>query len=484
MNRDSKISQISGLGKIPPQALDLEQAVLGAMLIEKDALITVSGILKPENFYHEKHEKIYKSIFDLFSKSTPVDILTVTQDLRSKGELEFVGGAFYITELTTRVNSAANIETHSRIIAEQALKREMIKIASQLEMRCYDDTEDAFEIMDELQTSIAKIESGLDTEGISSMKEVLTTVMTEISHAMNVKDGINGIPSGFPSIDMVTGGWQKGDLIIIAARPAMGKTAMAVCCALNSAIRFGKPGAIFSLEMSKEQLVLRMISSELDHLELSTDKLRRGKIDDFQLTEINKGINSLIGSKIFIDSTSALSITRLRSKAFYLKRKYNIEWIIVDYLQLMTANVGKGNREQEISTISRGLKNLAKDLEIPVIALAQLSRAVEQRGGEKRPTLSDLRESGAIEQDADIVSFLYRPEYYGIPEDNLGNSTKGVGEFIIAKHRNGSLEDIQLLFKAARTKFYDRNENIEPSSISDYSGYRNTSGEKDEDVPY
>jgi replicative DNA helicase len=471
----------NGLGKIPPQAIEFEQAVLGAILIEKDALITVSSILKSESFYHEKHQKVYESILDLFSRSEPVDILTVTQDLRSKGYLEFVGGAFYVTDLTSRVNSSANIETHARIIAEMALKRDMICIASQLEKRCFDDTEDAFEIMDELQVSIAKIESGLDTDGVSSMKEVLTTVITEICHAMTVPDGVNGIPSGFPSIDMVTGGWQKGDLIIIGARPGMGKSALAVCCSLNSSIRYGKPGAIFSLEMSKEQLVLRMITSELDHLELSTDRLRRGKITEDQFRAINHGINDLISSKIFIDSTPALSLARLRSKAFFLKRKHNIEWIVVDYLQLMTANVGKGNREQEISTISRGLKSLAKDINVPIIALAQLSRAVETRGGEKRPGLSDLREGGSIEQDADLVAFLYRPEYYGISEDGMGNSTKGTAEFIIAKHRNGALEDIPLIFKAARTKFVDPNQNNAPVRTSDYSGYRDTTGEKEEE---
>jgi replicative DNA helicase len=471
-----------GLGKVPPQAIEMEQAILGAILIEKEALVTVSGILKPESFYHEKHQKVYGSILDLFAKSEPIDILTVTQDLRKKGQLEFVGGAFYVTELTTRVNSAANIETHARIVAEMALKRDMIKIASTLEQRCFDDTEDAFEIMDELQSSISKIESGLDTDGVTSVRDVLSTVLGEVAHAMNMPDGINGIPSGFASIDMVTGGWQKGDLIIIGARPGMGKTSFAVCAALNASIRFGKAGAIFSLEMSKESLVLRMVTSELDSMELSTDKLRRGKITEDQFRELNSGLGGLIDSKIFIDATPSISISRLRSKAFFLKRKHNIQWIVVDYIQLMTADVGKGNREQEISTISRGLKSLAKDLEIPIIALAQLSREVEKRG-DKRPILSDLRESGSLEMDSDIVAFLYRAEYYGIQEDSTGSPTNGMAEFIIAKHRNGALEDIPLKFKAARTKFYDPNDHVRETP-KDFSNYRNTSGEKDEDVPY
>lgn len=462
--------------KLPPQATELEQTVLGAMLIENNAVYQVSGILTPGDFYSEKHQLIYASIQEMFQKGSQIDILTVTQDLRKKGVLESVGGAMYVTELTSRVNSAANIETHARIVAEHSIKRTLLSICSQVERKCYNETEDAFDCKNFMETLLNKLDSGVESSRIKSVREILNPVLKNIAAAMHIKGGITGVPSGFPSIDEITGGWQGGDLIIIAARPGMGKTAFVVCNALNSAIRHDRSGAIFSLEMGSEQLVMRMITSELDHLELSTDKLRRGDITDQQHSAIHKDINDLVNSKIFIDDTPSLSISKLRSKAYYLKRKHNIKWIIVDYLQLMTADVAKGgNREQEIAAISRGLKALGKDLNIPVIALSQLSRAVELRG-DKRPQLSDLRESGAIEQDADIIAFLFRPEYYGITEDSTGNDLKGVGEFIIAKHRNGSLEDIPLKFQSRKTKFYDpRGSEFEPSSARDFSGYRDPS---------
>lgn len=461
--------------KLPPQATELEQTVLGAMLLESNAAYQVSGILLPADFYSEKHQLIYSSIQEMFQKGSQIDILTVTQDLRKKGVLESVGGAMYVTELTSRVNSAANIETHARIVAEHSIKRTLLAICSQVEKKCFDDTEDAFDCKNLMETLLNKLDSGVESSRIQSIREILGPVLKNIAAARHIPDGITGVPSGFPSIDELTGGWQGGDLIIIAARPGMGKTAFVVCSALNSAIRHDKAGAIFSLEMGADQLVMRMITSELDYLDLSTDKLRRGKISDHQHDAIHKNITGLVDSKIFIDDTTSLSISKLRAKAFYLKRKHNIQWIIVDYLQLMTADVGKGNREQEIAAISRGLKALAKDLNIPVIALSQLSRAVESRG-DKRPMLSDLRESGAIEQDADLIAFLFRPEYYGITEDQTGNNLRGIGEFIIAKHRNGSLEDIPLKFISRHTKFYDpRAAYFEPSSARDFSGYRDPS---------
>lgn len=463
-------------GKLPPQATELEQTVLGAMLIEKNAAYQVSGILSPADFYSDKHQLIFAAIQEMFQKGSQIDILTVTQNLRKKGVLESVGGAMYVTELTSRVNSAANIETHARIVAEHAIKRTLLSICSQVQKKCYDETEDAFDCKNFMETLLNKLDAGVESSSIKSVREILAPVLKNIASAMHIPDGITGVPSGFQSIDEITGGWQPGDLIIIAARPAMGKTAFVVCNALNSAIRYDKPGVIFSLEMGSEQLVMRMITSELDNLELSTDKLRRGKITDQQYKAIHENINGLVNSKIFIDDTTSLSISKLRAKAFYLKRKHNIQWIIVDYLQLMTADLGKGgNREQEIAAISRGLKALGKDLGVPVLALSQLSRSVENRT-DKTPMLSDLRESGAIEQDADIVSFLYRPEYYGDFEDEAGNDLRGVGKFIIAKHRNGSLEDIALKFESRRTKFYDpKNSGFEPSSARDFSGYRDPS---------
>lgn len=474
MNKPFKpLKEVTGLGKIPPQAIDLEQAVLGAMMIEKDSIYTVSGILKMDSFYHEKHQNVYSSIVDLFQKGEPVDILTVTQDLRKKGMLEFVGGPLYVTELTSRVNSSANIETHARIIAEMALKRDLIRIASEIEKRCFDDTEDAFVCKDFVDTELSKIDSGIESSKIKSIKDVTASVLTELSEARKAKEGLVGVPSGFTDIDKITGGWADKDLIIIAARASMGKTAFVICCTANAAIRHGKSVAIFSLEMSSNQIVQRMITSELDFLDISTDKIRKGQVSDEQFSAIHANINDLISSKIFIDDTPALSISRLRAKAFYLKRRQHIDLIIVDYLQLMTVDSTNrnSNREQEIASISRGLKTLAKDLNVPVIALSQLSRAVETRGGDKKPMLSDLRESGAIEQDADLVGFLYRPEYYGITEDQQGNNLKGIGLFIIAKHRNGSLDEVPLRFISRHTKFKNERD-VEPSSAFNYGGYR------------
>lgn len=470
-SRKSKAS--TEVGKLPPQAIDIEEAILGAMMLEKDALLQVSGLLKPSDFYLEKHSLIYTAILELFGDGRPVDILTVTQKLKTKGELELVGGAYNVTMLTERVNSSAHIEEHARIVAQYALKRDLIRLCSEIHQKCYDEQEDAFACKDMLDTGLSTLEAGVETSKMRSMREILGNVLRQIASAMTIPDGITGVPSGFRSIDTITGGWQNSDLIIIAARPAMGKTAFVVCSALNSAVRHDKCGAIFSLEMNAEQLATRMITSELDYLDLSTDKLRRGKITEEIFSAINKNINQLINSKIYIDDTPGLSIARLRSKAFQLKRKYGIKWIIVDYLQLMTADTkSKGNREQEISAISRGLKTLAKELDIPIIALSQLSRSVETRG-DKRPQLSDLRESGAIEQDADLVAFLFRPEYYGILQDEAGNSLEGIGEFIIAKHRNGALDTVVLRFVSRKTKFFDKVDSQEPTGAFNF-GYRKT----------
>lgn len=469
-----------GLGKLPPQATEIEEAVLGAMMIEKDCLFQVSGILRPEDFYREAHSNIYRTILDLFQNGQPVDILTVTQHLRKNGLLEMVGGPYYVTELTTKVNSASNVETHSRIIAEYALKRDLLRLCSEAIHMCYDDQEDAFICKEYLDAGLIKLDAGIESSKIKSIKEITAEVLTDVATAMKIPDGITGVPSGFSAVDKLTGGWQNSDLIIIAARPGMGKTALVVCNACNSAIRYKKKGAIFSLEMSAKQLVSRMITSELDYLDLSTDKLRRGKITQEQLKGIHEGIQSLISSNIYIDDTPALSITRLRSKAYFLKRKYDIQWLIVDYLQLMRGDTSKGsNREQEIAAISRGLKTLAKELEIPIIALSQLSRAVETRGGDKRPQLSDLRESGAIEQDADVIVFIYRAEYYGITQDSEGFPTAGLGELIFAKHRSGALEDIVLRFESRKTKFRDNINDMEPSSAFDFGSYRKPYPETD-----
>jgi replicative DNA helicase len=446
---------IKGLGKVPPQAMEIEEVVLGALMIEKDALTTVIDILKPESFYKEAHQKIYSAIRDLFGKSEPVDLMTVTSQLRTNGDLEFAGGPFYLNQLTYKVNSSANIEYHARIIVEQAVKRELITIASKIETDAFEYTTDVFQLLDRTQSEIFRIAESNIRKSVSNMKDLMRQAMEELVVRSKQKDGLTGVPSGFTALDRVTSGWQKSDLVIIAARPGMGKTAFVVSAMRNAAVQFGKGVAIFSLEMASVQLVNRLLSAEA---ELGSEKIKKGDLSEAEWGQLYNKTKSLTEAPIFIDDTPALSILELRAKCRRLKAQHDIQLIIIDYLQLMSADSGKGgpgNREQEIAAISRALKQLAKELEVPVLALSQLSRSVETRGGDKRPMLSDLRESGSIEQDADMVIFLYRPEYYKITEDENGNSTLGLGEVIIAKHRNGSLDTVPLRFKGEFTKFSD-----------------------------
>jgi replicative DNA helicase len=444
------------LGKVPPQATDLEEAVLGALMLEKDALTNVIDILKVESFYKESHKVIFQAILDLFTESQPIDLLTVTSQLRKNGALEIAGGAFYITELTSKVASAANIEFHARIITEQSIKRELIKISSEIQKDAFEETTDVFELLDKMEQSLFNISEKNIRKNYSDMKSIMREAIIELEARKNQKDGLTGVPSGFSALDRVTSGWQKSDLVIIAARPAMGKTAFVLSVLRNAAVDHNRPVAIFSLEMSSVQLVNRLISAEA---ELDSEKIKKGTLADHEWTQLVHKTARLSKAPLFVDDTPALSILELRAKCRKLKAQHDIQLVVVDYLQLMSGDSKSGgqggNREQEIASISRALKKIAKELSIPVIALSQLSRAVETRGGDKRPQLSDLRESGAIEQDADMVMFLYRPEYYGITEDEDHNPTQGVGEVIIAKHRNGSLENVKLRFIGKYTKFTD-----------------------------
>ncbi len=443
------------LGKVPPQAIELEEAVLGALMLEKDALTSVIDILKVESFYKEAHKVIFQAILDLFTESQPIDLLTVTTQLRKNGALEVAGGAFYITELTSKVASAANIEFHARIITEQSIKRELIRISSTIQKDAFEDTTDVFELLDAMEQSLFEISEKNIRKNYATMSTIMRDAIAELEIRKNQKDGLTGVPSGFTALDRVTSGWQKSDLVIIAARPAMGKTAFVLSVLRNAAVDHNRPVAIFSLEMSSVQLVNRLISSEA---ELDSDKIKKGTLADHEWAQLVHKTAKLSKAPLFVDDTPALSILELRAKCRKLKAQHDIQMVVVDYLQLMSGDSKGGfggNREQEIASISRALKKIAKELSIPVIALSQLSRAVETRGGDKRPQLSDLRESGAIEQDADMVMFLYRPEYYGITEDEGGASTAGVGEVIIAKHRNGSLENIKLRFIGRYTKFTD-----------------------------
>ena len=445
-----------GMGKLPPQALDLEEAVLGALMLEKDALSAVIDILHAESFYKEAHQRIYAAITFLFAHSEPIDLLTVSQQLRNTAELELVGGLLYLTELTERVSSAANIEYHARIVAEMAIKRNIIAICSEMQRSAFEDSTDAFLLLDNLEQQLFELSDANIRKNYVDMSQIMRTALAELEVKQTQKDGLTGIASGFSKLDQITSGWQPTELVILAARPGMGKTAFVVSALRNAAVDFKHAVAIFSLEMSAVQLVNRMISAEA---EIESDKIRKGNLLPHEWAQLHSKIANLTKAPIFIDDTPALSILELRAKCRRLKAQHDIQLVVIDYLQLMTGDSGKGggtgNREQEIASISRALKNLAKELNVPVIALSQLSRAVETRGGDKKPQLSDLRESGSIEQDADMVMFLYRPEYYGITADEQGNSVQGLGEVIIAKNRSGSLDTVPLRFIGRFTKYCD-----------------------------
>lgn len=456
----------AGLGKLPPQAVDLEEAVLGALMLEKDALSSVIDILKPEVFYKDSHQKIFAAIRHLFEKSMPVDILTVTAQLRQQGELEMIGGAYYITELTNRVASAANIEFHSRIVIQKHIQRELIRISTEVINNAYEDTTDVLDLLDRAEKNLFDIAQNNLRRDSRKMDDLMHETLKEIEALKNKKDGLTGVASGFTELDRMTSGWQKSDLVIIAARPAMGKTAFVLSCARNAAVDFNRPVVVFSLEMSSVQLVNRLISGET---QIEQEKIRKGNLEEWEWQQIHSKIGRLEQAPLIIDDTPALNIFEFRAKCRRLKSQHDIQLIIIDYLQLMQGKAdGKGgNREQEIGSISRALKSVAKELNVPVIALSQLSRAVENRpGASKRPMLSDLRESGSIEQDADMVLFLYRPEYYGLEVDENNNPTQGVGEVIIAKHRNGETGTVRLKFVGKFVKFTDLDQGMDNFSPS------------------
>jgi len=442
---------MAGSGKIPPQALDFEEAVLGALMLEKNALTAVIDILQPEVFYKQSHQKIFKAIQDLFASTEPIDILTVSNRLKSEGVLDEVGGAYYITQLTNRVASSANIEFHARILLQKYVQRELIRVSSETIKDAFEDGTDVFELLDQAEQQLFDISENNFRRESHDMQSLVRESIAEIEAAKNSEGSLRGVPSGFTDLDRLTAGWQKSDLVVIAARPGMGKTAFALSMARNAAMA-KKAVAVFSLEMSAVQLTTRLISSEA---EITSNKLKRGDLAEHEWEQLNTRVKALVEAPIFIDDTPALSIFELRAKCRRLKEQHNIELIVVDYIQLMRAGDGAGNREQEISTISRSLKALAKELNVPVLVLSQLNRSVETRGGSKKPQLSDLRESGAIEQDADMVIFIYRPEYYDILEDEQGGDMTGKGEIIIAKHRNGALDSVTLRFIGQYTKFVD-----------------------------
>ena len=441
------------LGKLPPQSNELEEAVLGAIMIEKTAIHSVADVLTAESFYNPSHQTIFTSVIELFKDSHPIDLLTITEHLKGKGKLEEVGGAVYIAQLTSKIASATHLEFHAKIVVQKHIQRKLIEISSEIQRRSYADNEDVNDLINYSEAAIFEVAEGTIKSEAQKIDSIIDTALEQIKEAGQREDGLSGVPSGFTAMDRVTSGWQASDMVVIAARPAMGKTAFVLTMARNMAVDHKRAVAFFSLEMSNEQLVKRLIVSET---QIDSKKIKTGKLRDDEWIELETKIQSLIEAPIFIDDTPAINVFELRAKCRRLKAQHKIEIIIIDYLQLMSGDSStKGNREQEISMISRSLKALAKELNVPILALSQLSRAVELRGGNKRPQLSDLRESGAIEQDADMVLFIHRPEYY---QNDDEETEKGLAQIIIAKHRNGEVTDVDLTFRPEFAQFVEREE--------------------------
>lgn len=444
----------SGGGRVPPQAVEIEEAVLGSMLIEREAATIALQLLRPDDFYKPANKHVFETLFDLYERGNPLDILTVESELRDKNLLDVVGGSGYLADLTRSVSSAANIDYHAQIIAEKSIKRNLILNCNEIIKTAYDTTSDAKEVLDEAEQRIFEIANTKSRSNATAISDILKDTLGYLEELRGKPEGVTGVPSSL-DVDRYTSGWQRGDLIIIAARPSMGKTAFTLTAARNAALHSNENMrtnvAIFSLEMSAQQLVQRFLTMEA---RVDAQLARTGKVKDEDFKRMIDAASRLFTAGIFIDDTPSLSLMELRTKCRRLKSEHDVGLIVVDYLQLMTANSKDiGNREQEIATISRGLKSLAKELDVPVIALAQLSRQVEQRGGDKRPQLSDLRESGSIEQDADVVCFLYRPEYYGITTTPEGESTNGLAELIIGKQRNGPVGSTRMFFVKEYARF-------------------------------
>lgn len=443
----------TSFGHLQPQAIDIEKVVLGALMIDKDAFTVVSEIIKPETFYEARHQKIYEAVQSLNLQEKPVDIMTVTEELRHKGTLEDVGGPAYVVELSSQVASSAHIEYHAHILAQKFLARQLIQFASMIETDAFDETVDVDDLMQKAEGALFEISQKNMLQDYVQIDTIVDQAHQLLLQASNREGGLTGVPSGFRKLDEITAGWQPSDLVIIAGRPAMGKTSFALSIAKNVAIDYRKPIAFFSLEMNNVQLVNRLISNVCS---IPGNKILNGQLTPDEWERFDSNIRKMQGAPIYVDDTPGLSIFELRTKARRLVREHGIELLMIDYLQLMNANGMRFNsRQEEVSTISRSLKGLAKELNIPVLALSQLSRAVEQRDGPegKRPQLSDLRESGAIEQDADMVLFVHRPEYYHILQDEKGNDLHGMAQIIIAKHRKGATGDVLLNFRGEYTRF-------------------------------
>ena len=455
---------------VQPQAVEIERVVLGALMVDSDAFSVVSELLKPETFYEPRHQKIYEAIRNMNMDERPVDIMTLNDELSKMGEIDKVGGVDYLMEISSQVASAAHVESHARILAEKYMQRQLIHFAGDIETKAYDSSVDVDELMQQAEGSLFQISQNNMKQDFTQVAPVVKNAVEILQRAASNKGGLTGIPTGYIGMDEITSGWQASDLVIIAGRPAMGKTSFALSIAKNVAVDYGVPIGFFSLEMNNVQLVNRLISNVC---EVSGRKILNGQLDPSDWERLDKRIGRLTDAPIYVDDTPGLSVFELRTKARRLVREKGVKIIMIDYLQLMNANGMKfGSRQEEVSTISRSLKGLAKELDIPVLALSQLSRNVENREGleGKRPQLSDLRESGAIEQDADMVLFVHRPEYYHIYQDEKGNDLHGMAQIIIAKHRKGSTGDVLLNFRGEFTRFQDPTEAATSSPVADGGG--------------
>lgn len=448
-------------GRLQPQDINLERAVIGALLLEKDAYTQVSEILKPDSFYEKRHKVIFEAIRRLNIEERPVDLWTVMEQLRATEDLEQAGGPAYLAQLSNEVVSTVHIEYHARIIAQKANARQLISYTANIQGKAFDPTTDIDQLMQEAEGSLFELSQQNLKKDYVQIDPVINDAYEMLHKAAERTDGMSGIPSGFTQLDKMTSGWQNSDLVILAARPAMGKTAFALSMAKNIAVDQGIPVALFSLEMSNVQLVNRLI---VNTCEIKGEKIKSGQLAPYEWAQLDKKIKDLYGKPMYVDDTPSLSVFELRTKARRLVREHGVRLIMIDYLQLMNASgMSFNSRQEEVSTISRSLKGLAKELQIPILALSQLNRGVESREGieGKRPQLSDLRESGAIEQDADMVLFIHRPEYYHIYKDDNGNDLRGKAEVIIAKHRNGSVGDVLLTFKGQYARFENPEDSIQ-----------------------
>jgi len=441
---------------VQPQAVDMERAVLGALMIDVNAFDLISNILTPESFYEPRNQQVFSAIRELYNAEDgrkPIDVWTVTEQLSQNGKLEEVGGPGYVAEVSSSVLTSANIEYHARVLAQKAMARELIKFGGIVMSKAFDETTDIDDLMQEAEENLFRLSKEHIKSDFKQIDPVLKDAIQEVSAAAANSDGITGIATGYGDLDQLTSGWQNSDLIIIAGRPAMGKTALALCISKFIAIEQEIPLAFFSLEMSSTQLVKRIVSSVC---EVGSAKLRNGQLDPYDWQHIDHGISRILGKPFYLDDTPGLSIYDLRSKARRLVKQHRVKVIIIDYLQLMSASTTRySTRQDEVALVSRSLKGLAKELNIPIIVLSQLNRGVENREGleGKRPQLSDLRESGAIEQDADMVMFVHRPEYYHIYQDDKGHDLRGMAQLIIAKQRNGATGDVLLEFRSEFTSF-------------------------------